>query len=315
MNGVAAWAAARASRSCAYGSASRSRRVLVPRAAASRAGSRAGSSYGSHCPRSRMPGVAVRFGQCFGHRGHDGPAQRDGRGRIVEQRAYGVRAAALPDPQQRVLLRDLAEPDPQREAHEPLVAGAEQRRQPGVRHIAVRCRQLGEQRAVQGNGAGPVRDGAAQGRGGARVAVDGGRDPGVPDRGQPGEHPGVEPGMAGQRGTGTAVAVVEHGGDQGGRGRCPTSEQVRRRPLGQGGQRGGGVARLGVLQEQAQRGVDAAGRGRTERVAGLQGQPSCSASSAGRSPRYPGSASYRPRHRPTSEPRWHLVNSRSNSPA
>lgn len=244
--------------------------------------------------------IAVRIGQGLGHRGHDGPAQPGG-GRVVEQCAYGVRAAPLPDPQQRVLLRDLAEPDPQCEAHELRVAGAEQRRQPGERHIAVRCRQFGEQCVVEGDGVGPVRDGAAQGRGGARVAVDGGRDPGVTDRGQPGEHSGIEPGMPGQRGTGTAVAVVEHGGHEGRRGRCPAGEQVRRQPLGQRGQRGGGVARLGVLQEQPECGVDTAGRGRTERVAGPQGA-GCSASSAVSSPRYPGSASYSPRHRSMSAP-------------
>ncbi len=212
--------------------------------------------------------VAVRGGQGLGDRVDGGPAQPGGHGGVVEQSAHGVRAAPLPDPQQRVLLGDLPHAQPEGRRHELRVARTEQWGQPGAGDLAVRCRQLGAQGAVERHGVDPFGDGAAQGLGGARVAVDGRGDPGVADRGQPGEDPGVEPGMAGQGCPGAGVPVVEDGPDQAGRRQCPAGQQLRRHRLGQGGERGRCVLRLRMLEEQAERVVDTAGRGRAQRVVG-----------------------------------------------
>ncbi|MFF9884440.1 MULTISPECIES: hypothetical protein [Streptomyces] len=210
--------------------------------------------------------VTVRGGQGIGDRVHGGPAQPGGRGGVVEQGAYGVRAGPLPDSQQGVPLGDLSYSPPQCGHHELRVSRAEQRGEPGARDLAVRRRQLGAQRVVERNGVEPLRDGTAQGLSGTRVAVDGCGDLGVADRDEPGEDPGVEPGMAGQGCPGAGVAVVEDGGDEGGRRRRPAGQQLRRHPLGQGGERGRGMPGLRVFEEEAERAVDTAGCGRTERV-------------------------------------------------
>ncbi|CAM5682929.1 hypothetical protein SGRIM128S_08277 [Streptomyces griseomycini] len=117
--------------------------------------------------------VAVRGGQGLGDRVHDGPAQPGGCGGVVEQGAHGVRAGPLPDSQQGVLLGDSTHAPPQCRNHELRVARAEQRVEPGARDLAVRRRQLGALRVVERNGVEPLHNGAAQGLGGARVAVDG----------------------------------------------------------------------------------------------------------------------------------------------
>ncbi len=193
---------------------------------------------------------------------HDGPRQVPADVPVGEQRPHRVGTGPLPHPYQRVLLGHAPDLDGgQRAAHQLRVAAAEQRREPGARHLAGGVRQFGPECRVHRHLVEPVGEGAAQGGGGALVAVDGGADRGVTGAEQPGQHPGVQPRVPGEGGTHTGVAVCDDGGGERGSRQGAAGQQVLQRPVGQRGQCGGGGLGCRVFQQQGEGGGDAAGLG------------------------------------------------------
>ncbi len=186
-----------------------------------------------------QPPAAVGVVQGSGHQSDDLRVEAPGRRRIVEQAADRGGAVPLPDPQQGVLLRLPADTQRQPQTGEFGVTAADQRgeRGPAGRRAAQQGDPVdGHRLRAPGGVRGAGGDGPAQGRGGARVAVDDGVDGGIVGGDQLPEDAGVEAGVSGEmciRDSGGVVQLRQHVGE---------------------------VARVGVAEQEGQRGVDRPGR-------------------------------------------------------
>ncbi|MCP9956701.1 hypothetical protein [Streptomyces sudanensis] len=200
-----------------------------------------------------QPGPAARFveggGDVGPYVGVDVPRDRG----VGEHRPYGVGAPALPDAQQGVPLGDPADAPGEGARGQFGVAAAQQGCRQAVRAVRGGGQQLGAERRVERHAVHGVRDGAAQGRRAAPVAVHGGVDHRVVRLGEGLEDPAVQSGVPGEGGPRAPVAVRDDRAGQHVPGQGVASEQFLHGPVGQAGQRRGRVLGvLGVLQQQGE---------------------------------------------------------------